>query len=362
MAVQLAGGREAPRLVLVGPWPSPWGGIAVHVRALRELAVRHGFAVEVLDVGEGHAARDGSEGVRDAGSYGRFAGELLRMAARDAVLHVHVPGNNTKAWMVACAAAAARPGGLLTVHSGLAPALLESSAASRRLARLAASGYSRVLCANGGIATALERCGVPSRRLQVLPAFVPGALAPGEPPSLAHAARARFGQLLAAALAPGNQYGQDVLLDAMALLRERAPALGMLVYGPGTDAPAFADEVADRGLFGRVVALGEIDQPASLGVMRLSDAFVRPTRADGDSVSVREALGLGVRVVASDVGNRPPDVSLFRAGDPRDLAARIEAALALPPPPEANVAGDASDRILSTWRDLWRARYQGVTT
>ncbi len=359
MAVDLAerrGGAGRRPLVLVGPYPAPWGGISVHLRSLQQLALRSGYEVEVLDVGEGHASRDGSDGVRDAGSYGRFAAELLRVAARDAVLHVHVPGNNVKAWVVAFAASRARPGGLLTVHSGLAPALLDGSPKARRLAWLAAAGYERVLCANGGIAAALERCGVEPARLEVLPAFVPGAVAPADPPVAAVAARARFSTLLAAALAPGNQYGEDVLLDALGLLGARRPDFGCLVYGPGTAEAAFGERLARRGLFGRVVPLGEIEQPASLGVMRLADAFLRPTRADGDSVSVREALGLGVRVVASDVGHRPPEAVLFRAGEPADLAARIEAALAAPPPPEGAGAGDVSERILSAWRSLGLAR------
>lgn len=356
MQVQVAAVR---RLSLVGPWPAPWGGISVHVRALRELARRAGWDVEVLDTGEGHAARDGTDGVRDAGSYARFAAELVRAAAREALLHVHVPGNNVKAWMVACAASRARHGGLLTVHSGLAPALLAASPAARGLARLACAGYARVLCANGDIAAALERCGAPARRLDVVPAWVPGATVPGAPPAAARAARDRFAALLVAALAPGAQYGEDVLLDAVGRLR-RADA-GLVVYGPGTGDATFAERVARSGLSDRVVALGEIDQPASLGVMSLADVFVRPTRADGDSVSVREALSLGVRVVASDVGHRPPEAVRFRAGDAADLAARIEDALAAPPPPRGAGAGDASDRILSAWRRLAPARdRQGV--
>jgi len=43
--------------------------------------------------------------------------------------------------------------------------------------------------------------------------------------------------------------------------------------------------------------------------------FVRPTLADGDAVSVREALALGRVVVASAVGERPAAARLFPAGD-----------------------------------------------
>jgi glycosyltransferase involved in cell wall biosynthesis len=83
--------------------------------------------------------------------------------------------------------------------------------------------------------------------------------------------------------------------------------------------------------------------------MRLGDLFVRPTRADGDSISVREALGLGVRVLASDVGQRPPGVVRFSVGDPASLAAGARAALAGPRPDDAGA--DVSARILELWRN-----------
>jgi glycosyltransferase involved in cell wall biosynthesis len=52
--------------------------------------------------------------------------------------------------------------------------------------------------------------------------------------------------------------------------------------------------------------------------------FVRPSFADGDALSVREALSLGVPVLASDVVPRPMGCAVFRAGDFRDLVSKIE--------------------------------------
>ena len=40
-------------------------------------------------------------------------------------------------------------------------------------------------------------------------------------------------------------------------------------------------------------------------VLRLTDVLLKPTNTDGDAISVREALYLGVPVVASDVVERP---------------------------------------------------------
>ena len=43
--------------------------------------------------------------------------------------------------------------------------------------------------------------------------------------------------------------------------------------------------------------------------------YLRPSRTDGDAVSVREALGAGRPVIASDAVTRPEGVKLVRGHD-----------------------------------------------
>ncbi|GAB4224278.1 MAG: hypothetical protein Kow0062_25750 [Acidobacteriota bacterium] len=53
------------------------------------------------------------------------------------------------------------------------------------------------------------------------------------------------------------------------------------------------------------------------------DVLVRPTLADGDAVSIREALALGLGVVASDVVQRPPETWTYRVNDGDDLVRKV---------------------------------------
>ncbi|MFN7135061.1 MAG: glycosyltransferase, partial [Myxococcales bacterium] len=87
-----------------------------------------------------------------------------------------------------------------------------------------------------------------------------------------------------------------------------------------------------------------------LAVMLASDVFVRPTYADGDALSVREALSLGRPVVASAVGFRPEGTTLFRTGDALDLAEKVERALGArqaQPVPAAQTSG-----VLGVYRQV----------
>ena len=64
-----------------------------------------------------------------------------------------------------------------------------------------------------------------------------------------------------------------------------------------------------------------------LPALRANTVFVRPTRAEGDALSVREAQRAGVPVVASNVVPRPRGVVSFREGDVADLGAALSVAL-----------------------------------
>ncbi|ABC82532.1 glycosyltransferase [Anaeromyxobacter dehalogenans] len=336
------------RLALVGNWPRPYGGVAVHVAALARAARARGVDVRVLDIGRGDHSGDG---VRPARGALRYAAALGGAAAEGRLLHVHTSGANVKSWLVALAASRARRGaaplGVLTLHSGSAPAWLRGGPARRALAAAACAGFGRILAVNDEIAAALGASGVPRARIAVVPPYSPALLEPRRPPPGLAAFRTSHVPLLAAALPPGRIYGADLLLPAFRALRARHPRAGLVAFGEGTEA-----------LTGdAVLGLGELDHPAALAVLEAADVFARPTRADGDAVTVREALALGRAVVASTVGHRPAGCLLFPPGDAAALAARLEDAVAGAPPAARPRDDDPFDAIFAVYRVLWtRAR------
>ena len=73
-------------------------------------------------------------------------------------------------------------------------------------------------------------------------------------------------------------------------------------------------------LMARETDIKYIDRAVNfLDALAKIDIYLRPTSTDGDSVAVREALLCGVKVLASDVVDRPTGVNTYRYGNKKDF-------------------------------------------
>jgi len=123
-------------------------------------------------------------------------------------------------------------------------------------------------------------------------------------------------------------------LDALASLVERiAPRrrvrLALMLAQPGLDneEQRYIDTMTTRLSRALGDDLKVLVGASAVPVIARSSLFLRPTRTDGDAVSVREALSLGVPVLASDVAPRPPGTVVYRQGDLEELTAKALALL-----------------------------------
>jgi len=117
-------------------------------------------------------------------------------------------------------------------------------------------------------------------------------------------------------------YGFDQAVRMLARIHEVYPAAGLLLIGELKNAEWCRKLIKDLHLENHVKLCGNLGQQECLSVMNRSALFLRPTLYDGDSISVREALALGVPVVASKTDFRPDGVSCYRIGVFEDLVSR----------------------------------------
>jgi glycosyltransferase involved in cell wall biosynthesis len=189
--------------------------------------------------------------------------------------------------------------------------------------------YSQIVCVNAEIAQAVSRLGVPESVLEIVPAFLPFEKPGADLPENVHRWIDSHSPVLSTAMFFRPEYGFELLLDATAELRKLHPSVGCVVMGDGQHHEQALAQVETAGLREAVLLTGDLDHEVCLGVMAHSDVFVRPTFMDGDSTSVREAVALGVTVVASNVGTRPEGTVLFEVGDKARLVEGIEQVLGL---------------------------------
>jgi glycosyltransferase involved in cell wall biosynthesis len=323
---------EADVLIL-GPVPPPLGGISVHISRVVPQLQEEGFAVQVLNHFDSTAP-----------SY--VVGTLRRNPLRYYVLPRRIPARvlhyHHSHWLALLAVAAGRGRRrtryILTSHGDDLRRLLRSKIPGQgALTRWALKRFDVIIVVNDKIRRTLEAESV-DRPIEVLPAFLldqsPGA--PYELP-LDEFLSAGPGLVLPAFrvqfLADGRDvYGLDTAVDAFATVAGDRPNLRLTLFlaeRPERRKPAkylqgLMDRLERAGLHQRAkVVFGLPLTPA----FRHEVVLIRPSRMDGDALSIREALEAGVPVVASDAVERPPGVVTFVTDDAADLAQKLRAVL-----------------------------------
>ena len=327
------------RILLIGACPPPHGGISVHVAGIQRRLLASGIPCVILDPSR-------------VGGKIAFARVLLQYVRRGWIVHVHTNGHNRRSWLLAllCGLAGrSSTGCLLTLHSGMAPAYLaESSAWDRKLAALVCALYARVICVSPPIQAAVVSLGVPSERTEIAPAFINVDFSQVSFDARLPGWVERHQPLFSTTLFFRPEYGFELLVEGLARLRQRYPSFGCVVMGSGEMRDEAIRRVRDAGLEDNVLLTGDVDHDLCLALISRCDVFLRPTLQDGDSISVREALSLGVPVVASDTGMRPAGAILFRCGDVDGMVAKIEHAIAARQTPAAPAPG-CMDRLMEIY-------------
>jgi glycosyltransferase involved in cell wall biosynthesis len=340
-----------PRVVLAGFYPPPFAGEPIHVKQLARFLRERGLEVEILNLNR-HAAPS-SEFVT-APTPGGLIRLLVTRPSRSSILHLHTNGHNWKSWlMILTAALASRVKGtrtLLTIHSGLFPGYLSRfGRTARPLARWILRSFVRIIGVNEEIGQALERLGIRPGGFAVIPAFLGVSQVGG----LEGADRSLVDDRWPLLVTVGGgdrdpELGLPVVVEILPDLVRLFPQLRAVFVGWQVG-PKIRPLIEARNLAGHAICLGEISHERCLRFLQEADVVVRSTFADGDAITIREALDLGVPVIASDTAFRPAGVVLFRKGDAQDLLGKLRQVLSAP-----EVGRRHASNAGRPAEDLWR--------
>lgn len=104
--------------------------------------------------------------------------------------------------------------------------------------------------------------------------------------------------------------GVDVFLRACALIVRVEPQVRFLIIGDGPSRRALEELAGRLGLGERAFFVGQVEEAASL--LPFLDVYVQPSRQEGFSLAVLEAMAAGLPIVASSTGGL---VEVVRPGE-----------------------------------------------
>ena len=162
--------------------------------------------------------------------------------------------------------------------------------------------------------------------------------------------------------------GLDYLADAFAAVHAAAPQWRLVVAGPdGGEKQPFIDRISQLNLSSRVQVVEPVYGPAKYDLIRQAGCFCLPSRQEGFSVAILEALACRVPVVISEHCHFP-EVAETGAGLVVPLSAESIAAALLElvkDPQRRTQMGEAGCKLVEqhfTWQKVAARRHRGVSS
>jgi glycosyltransferase involved in cell wall biosynthesis len=307
------------KVVLLGPFPPPHGGVQTNLVAIREYLLHSGHSCDVVNLTR--FRRQDGDGVYYPASAAALMRLLWQLPAD--IVHLHFGGDLSRRLVGLALFCSLLPGRktVLTFHSGGYP----GSPAGRSAAPATLRGFvlrrlDRLIAVNTEIAALFAKFGVPKERIRtILPFSVqpPDPSLPMPEPLAAFLSTHSPALLTVAGLEP--EYDLPLQIDVMAEILRRHPRAGLLIVGSGSLEQSLRARIATMPYRDRIVLYGDMPHALTLRATQECDLLLRTTLYDGDSIAVREALYIGTPVIATDNGMRPEGVHLVPPSDPTRL-------------------------------------------
>jgi len=311
------------RVLQLGPYPPPHGGVQSNLVAIRSFLRSQGVACPVINITR-HRKPESDEVY-----YPSSAAGLLRLLwqLKYDVIHLHVGGTLNRRVLALGLVCTLQSGSrsVLTFHSGGYPSSPEGRATKRTsLAGFVLRRFDGLIGVNREIMDFFERLGVPSRKSRlILPhSFLPeGGNENTLPPPVESFFDTHHPVLISVGLLE-PEYDLPLQIEALGSIRQKFGSAGLVLIGSGSLEHEIRDRIQARDYVEHILLCGDVPHSSTLQAISRADLMLRTTLYDGDAVSVREALHLGTPVIATDNGMRPARVHLI---PPSNLEALLQA-------------------------------------
>ncbi|NUN13595.1 MAG: glycosyltransferase [Myxococcales bacterium] len=309
------------RIDLIGPVPPPLGGVSVHLLRLAERLTALGQDVR-------------RHGPQQRSLHFAYHASLARAIRGADVVHVHTHG--MRDLVLLSFTGRIHHHMLWTAHGDVVRSQFDNLPTfGKSIVRNALQTLAAVVAVNGQVAQDLLDVGVGYSRIHVISPFIPPVESERNQPALPNVemfCRRHYPVVCAAAFTLADDgsvplYGIDLAVEAIAGLCRRFANAGLIVHiatlqhDDWLRLGQLKERCRKLGIEDNVLFL--LDSVPFGPTLNRSQILLRPTATDGDAVTVREALHVGIPVVASDVVSRPEGTTLFRHRDVDDFTAKL---------------------------------------
>ena len=318
------------RVLQVGPYGPPHGGVQANLSAIRSALLARGDTCPVLVLRRSIDTEGEEPDIFRPGSVLQLTWLLWKI--RYDVIHLHIGGNLTLRLLGLALLCTLVPGRrtVLTFHSGGYP----TSHAGKNARPMTLRGFvfrrlTRIIGVNEQIVETFRRFGVCAEKVRLIYPYsfcLPSrqTIIPEEWQSFF---RAHSPVLISVGLLE-PEYDLALQIEVLDLVREQFPKAGLILIGSGSLEEVLRGRIAETTYARQILLCGDVAHDLTLRVMERCDLMLRTTLYDGDSISVREALHLGLPVVATDTAVRPEGVDVIPAADVKALHGAIKRGLA----------------------------------
>ena len=310
----------------LGPYPPPHGGVQTNLVAIRDHLRRRDISAPVINLTR-HRQPD-----TDDVYYPRTSLEVVKLLLTIPadIVHLHIGGRLTGRLLALTLLCSQLPGRrvVLTFHSGGYPTSEGQDARPWSFRGFVFRRLDAVIAVNAEIAALFAGLGVPRDRIRIICPYVPVSLPQDvDLPATVRRFRELHSPLLTTVGLLEPEYDLPLQIRSLAAIRRKFPQAGLLIIGAGSLETKLRQLIASEPDADHVLLWGDMPHELTMRTLSASDLFLRTTLYDGDSVSVREALQLGVPVIATDNQMRPDGVHLIPRSDPVALCNTIETVL-----------------------------------
>ncbi len=314
--------KKKLKILITGPVPPPAGGISIHIWRLKHL-LEDVFEIDFID--EASSKKSGFYNFRSLNIF-----TYLKKIFRADVLYIHSGNRLFKKIHIITGRLFAKKI-IITLHGYGPRRKMPFRAIDSMIFNLA----NKIILVNPDIAHKLS---LPSHKCIVKHAFLPPVMK--DEPELPRLisdwldkAQAGHKMIICANASRldmhNNQdlYGLDMCIEIMKRMIEKKLPVSFVYTVSALEGTADTFNknlqlISELGLQDHFLLINE--RLSFVKLIERADIVLRPTNADGDALTVREAIFLGKNTLASDVVERPAGTLLFTTRDIADLENKLE--------------------------------------